>query len=113
MDARTITNVLLAIIILILGYKWFCPGWKAKQARKAEEKKERMRVEVEPFYQEYVQKRKALRAKYDPERKWSEFQMDAPDMPSEYRNEIHALTEGYKGVLVVKFGDGILMPKSK
>jgi hypothetical protein len=113
MDARTITNVFLAIIILILAYKWFYPVWKANQTKKAEEKKERIRDEVEPYYQEYVQKRKALRAKYDPERKWSEFQMEAPDMPSEYRDAIAALTEAYKGILVVKFGDSILMPKSK
>jgi Tfp pilus assembly protein PilO len=112
MDARTITNVLLTIIILILGYKWFYPAWKAKQARKAEAKKERMRKEVEPLYQQYVQIRKSLREQYDPEHKWSEFEMNAPDMPTEYRDAIASLTEAYKGVLVIKFGDHILMPKS-
>jgi hypothetical protein len=73
MDARTITNVLLVIIILILVYRWFYPVWKKSQARKADEKQERMRKEVERFYQEYLQKRKALRTKYDPERKLLEF----------------------------------------
>ena len=111
MDARIITNVLLAIIILILIYKWFYPAWKAKQARKVEEKQERMRKEVEPFYQEYVQKRKDLRMKYDPELKISAFAMNDPGMSKEYVDEVAALTEAYKGILVVKFGDSILMPK--
>jgi hypothetical protein len=109
MDARMITNILLAIIILILCYRWFYPMW---QAKRAEAKKQEMNVEVEPLYQEYLQKRKALRAQYDHDRKWPEFQMDAPDMPSEYRDAIAALTEAYKGILVVRFGDHILMPKS-
>jgi hypothetical protein len=111
MDARTITNVLLAILIAILVYRWFYPVWKAKRARKAEAKKERMRIEVEPFYQEYLQKRKALRMKYDPERKSPEFSMDDPGMSKEYVDEVAALTEAYKGILVVRFGDSILMPK--
>jgi hypothetical protein len=109
MEARTITNVLLAIIILILSYRWFYPTWKAKQIRKAREKEERLRIEVEPFYQEYLQKRKALRDKYDPERKLPQFAMNDPRMSKEYIDEVAALTEAYKGVLVVKFGDSILM----
>jgi hypothetical protein len=112
MDARTITNVLLAIIIAILVYRWFYPVWKKNQARKTEEKKERLRIEVEPYYQEYLQKRKALREKHDPQHKWPPFEMNAPDMPSEYRDEMAALTEAYKAILVVRFGDHILMPKS-
>jgi hypothetical protein len=113
MDARTITNVLLAIIILILAYRWFYPAWKKNQARKAEEKRERMRKEVEPLYQQYLQKRKELRTKYDPERKLPEFSMNDPGMSKEYVNEVAAITEAYKGVLVIKFGDSVLMPKSK
>lgn len=111
MGGRTLTNLLLGIIILILVYRWSAPLWKARQARLKREKAARIAVEIEPFYQEYVQKRKALREKHDPDHKWSAFEMDAPDMPAEYRDEIAALTEGYKGVLVVKFGDSILMPK--
>lgn len=112
MDARAITNVLLTILILILIYKWFYPTWKAKQAKKAEEKRERMRKEVEPLYQQYLQKRKELRTKYDPDRKWSAFAMCEADMPKEYADEIAALTEAYKGVLVIKFGEHSLIPKS-
>ena len=110
MDAKTITS-LLAIIILILVYRWFYPAWKAKKEREADEKQQRMRIEVEPYYQEYVQKRKALRTKYDPERRWSEFSFDGEGMPTEYKDEIAALAEAYKGILVIKFGDHILMPK--
>jgi hypothetical protein len=111
MDARTITNILLGIIILIVVYRWWAPLWKARQARMKREKDARLAIEVEPFYQEYLTKRKALREKHDPEHKWPEFQTNAPDMPSEYRNDIDALNEGYKGVLVLKFGDHIIMPK--
>lgn len=104
--------MLLAILIATLVYKWFYPVWKAKRAREAEAKKGRMRREVEPYYQEYVQKRKALRMKYDPERKMSEFSMNDPGMSKEYVDEVAALTEAYKGILVIKFGDSVLMPKS-
>ena len=70
-----------------------------------------MRKDVEPLYQEYLQKRKALRAKYDPERKLSEFSMNDPGMSKEYVDEVAALTEAYKGILVIRFGDHILNPK--
>jgi Ca2+/Na+ antiporter len=125
MNARLITNVLLGIVALILVFHWWpivgvvfvglavaywlWSLWKAKQAQRKKEKAARIAAEIEPLYQEYVRKRKALREKHDPEHKWPEFRTN--DMPSEYRDEIDALTEGYKGVLVLKFGDHILMPK--
>lgn len=127
MNARLLTNVLLGIVALILVLHWWpivgvvlvglpVAYWlwlhlKAKQAQRKKEKHARITAEIEPLYQEYVRKRKALRKKHDPEHKWPEFQTNDPDMPSEYRDEIDALTEGYKGVLVLKFGDHILMPK--
>lgn len=104
------TNLLLTIIAAILAYKFVYPVWKAKQAAKADAKQARMRAEVEPFYQEYVVKRKALRTKHDPDRKWSQFAMNDPGMPKEYVDEVAALTEAYKGILAIKFGDHILMP---
>lgn len=106
-----VTNVLLAIIICILVHKWFYPVWKAKKARDAQTKRERMQIEVEPYYQQYLLKGEELRAKYDPEHKWPKFDFDAPGMPTEYKEEIAALTEAYKGILVVRFGDHILLPK--
>ena len=113
MDARTVTNVLLAIIILILVYKWIYPVWKAHKAQKAHEKRERLRIEVEPWYQEYLQKRRAIREKHDPQHKWSEFQLSSPDVPQAYRDELDALSNAYKGILAVRFDDSIFYPKSK
>jgi hypothetical protein len=108
---EAVIAILLAAILLVLLW----PKWKAWQAAKAaklaaeeEAKKERMRIEVEPLYQEYVQKRKDLRTKYDPERKWSQFAHDEPGMPAEYKDEIAALTKAYTGVFVIKFGEHIL-----
>jgi hypothetical protein len=66
MSGSTITNILLAAIVLILLYRWWAPIWKARQARFKREKDARIKAEIEPLYQEYVQKRKALREKHDP-----------------------------------------------
>jgi hypothetical protein len=110
MSGSTITNILLAAIVLILLYRWWAPIWKARQARLKREKDARIKGEIEPLYQEYVQKRKALREKHDPGHKWPPFESTAPDMPAAYREEIAALTEAYKGVLVLKFGYSIRRP---
>ena len=68
-----------------------------------------MRIEVEPFYQEYLQKRKALRTKYDLDRKLPEFSMNDPGMSKEYVDEVAALPKAYTGILAIRFGDSILM----
>jgi len=113
MEAPTITNVLLGIIAIALLLPLVTRGhrmYKQRKARLKTELQERLRIEVEPFYQEYLQKLDALREKHDPEHKWRRHPIDVPDLPPAYRADINALTEGYKGVLVVRFGNHLLQP---
>lgn len=124
MSGRLITNALLAAIAFILIFRWWptlgvaaifiaASTWiyfvlKARRARLKAEKDARLRIEVEPLYQEYLGKRGVLREKYDPEHKWSRFGWNEPGMPEDYSAECAALAEAYKGVLVIKFGDSVI-----
>jgi len=126
-NQRTITNVLLSIIAMALVFRWWPTlgavlvglavaywlwlMWKARQAQRKIEKAARIAAGIEPFYQEYLTKRNAICEAHDPEHKWSAFDLNNPGVPQVYRDEINALNETYKGILIVKFGDSILMPK--
>ncbi len=104
--ARIITNVLLGIIVVAI-FGWLWTVYKAKRQIREQEKEARLRVEVEPLYQEFLAKNREIRERHDPEHKWREFG-GSDDRPQAYRDEQAALAEAYKGVLVVKFGKHIL-----
>jgi len=101
----TITNLLLALIVLILSHRWIYPTWKARQAKKAGEKQARLRAEVEPYYQEFLAKMQMLRTQYDPEFKYPRFAWTDPNVPADYRAAMDTVIENYKGILAVKFGE--------
>lgn len=104
--ARIITNVLLGIIVLVM-FGWLWTVYKAKKQIREEQKEARLRIEVEPLYQEFLAKNREIRERHDPEHKWREFG-DSDDRPQVYRDEQAALTEAYKGVLILKFGAHIV-----
>jgi hypothetical protein len=83
---------------------------RCKQARaeNAAQLAQRLAVEVEPLYQEYLKHLGALREKHDPSHRWPPFPFKETGLPQAYRDDIDALTKNYSGVLAVKFGDSVL-----
>ena len=98
-------------LFIFAGIIWLAIYLKARHARLKAEKAERLRIEVEPLYQQYLGHLDELRAKHDPEHKWKRHPIAERDLPPAYRADIDALTENFKGVLIIKFGPHIVYPK--
>jgi hypothetical protein len=114
-----IISTIMALLI-VAGFIWLYSRYKEARGRKAAgdaqkaqrqaaEKAQRLQKEVEPLYQEYLRHLDALREKHDPEHKWRQYPINEPDLPQSYRDDLNALTENYSGVLVVRFGDSIVL----
>lgn len=107
----TLLRFSVTALFLFAGIIWLGVRFKARHERIEAEKAKRLSIEVEPLYQQYLGHLDALREKHDPQHKWRRHPLGVPELPKAYKDEIDALTENYKGVLVVKFGPSVVHPK--
>jgi len=104
---KQIISTVIALLIFYALIRLY-GRYKEARAKKAAQLAQRLVVEVEPLYQEYLRHLESLREKHDPGHKWPRFPFKETDLPQSYREDIEALTKNYSGVLAVKFGDSVL-----
>jgi len=84
---------LLTAYFLILWLRVFIPDWLEK--RRNEKAHQRQLDKEEPLREEFWEKQKAIRDKYDPNREWNESTL----LPPEYEQEMKELNDKYGAVM--------------